>query len=145
MVWAVMPLLPKHALLSLSLQSSPRHGSEGDSLSVKSCCWVTSYQISCLNFSSMSWKLPVYSGKWIPQESGALELPPHFKLLHEEPQAVFWHLFSGSGTALFLTLACSFCSLSSLPFLGCQHHVLVAYVTNQMSELICLSCNPERM
>lgn len=70
----------------------------GDSLTVKSFYWAVSYEIAFLNFSSMSWKLPVYSGKRIPQEAGALQkFSLYFKLLHKEPQAVFWHLFSCSG------------------------------------------------
>lgn len=48
-------------------------------------------------------------------------------------------------TELFLPLAGSFCSLFSVPFLSCQHNVLVVYVTNQMLDLICISCNPARM
>lgn len=74
----------------------PRHGSER---------WQPDCEVMLLNCfignclpEFQSWKLPIYSGKRIPQEAGALEkLSLYFKLLPKEPQAVFWHLFSCSG------------------------------------------------
>jgi len=65
-----MPLIPTVLLVGWRLQNIPRHSSEEMVARVLTHATELSisYKTDFLHFSSMSWKLPIYSGKWIPEE-----------------------------------------------------------------------------
>lgn len=77
------------------------------------------------------------------QRLAALEFSLFYKLLPTGPQAVFSDTLVSAVVVveLFLTSACSCCLV---PFLCCQHNVLVMHVTNQMSNWPVLNATQQK-
>lgn len=139
-----MPPVPVDGLVGVSWQNCP-----DDGLSVNSCYWIKYFiqnwlaelPYYVLGTAWLFWKMNSRGGS-CSFRNKSLYIASY---LLRNLKLVFDASLAAVVTELFLPLAGSFCSLFSVPFLSCQHNVFVAYVTNQMLDLICISCNPARM